>query len=95
MRNDSLDSLFSPHSIALVGASTKLGSVGNDIAKNLLHGGFIGEVFPVNPNATELYGTQCIRFQYVEEHLPREELFMGEPVWERIVGHPRQLGDHP
>ena len=59
MRNDSLDSLFSPHSIALVGASTKLGSVGNDIAKNLLHGGFIGEVFPVNPNATELYGTRC------------------------------------
>ncbi|MEI7749561.1 MAG: acetate--CoA ligase family protein [Candidatus Moraniibacteriota bacterium] len=61
MQNESLDALFSPRSIALIGASTKLGSVGNDIAKNLLHahGGFIGQVFPVNPNATELYGTRC------------------------------------
>jgi len=61
MPNESLDTLFSPRSIALVGASTKLGSVGNDIAKNLLyiHGGFVGQVFPVNPNATELYGARC------------------------------------
>ncbi|HWQ60116.1 MAG TPA: acetate--CoA ligase family protein [Candidatus Fimivivens sp.] len=56
-----LDRLFSPRSIAVIGASTKLGSVGNDIAKNLIHGGFEGPVFPVNPNADELYGVRCYR----------------------------------
>jgi len=59
MKNGSLDRLFSPRSIALIGASTRIGTVGNDIAKNLILGGFEGKVFPVNPKADELYGIRC------------------------------------
>jgi acetyltransferase len=54
-----LNKVFYPKSIAVVGASTKPGSVGNDIVRNLAQQGFAGKVFPVNPKATELYGLPC------------------------------------
>lgn len=53
-----LDFIFKPNSVAIVGASTKEGSVGNDIVKNLSQG-FSGNVYPVNPKAEELYGLKC------------------------------------
>ena len=53
-----LDFVFKPQSVAIVGASTKIGSVGNDITKNLSQG-FSGKVYPVNPRAEELYGLKC------------------------------------
>ena len=54
-----IQSLFEPKSIAVVGASTEVGSVGNDVVKNLIEQKFKGAVFPVNPKASELYGVQC------------------------------------
>lgn len=53
-----LDFVFKPNSVAIVGASTKLGSVGNDIAKNLTRD-FTGAIYPVNPKTEELYGLKC------------------------------------
>ena len=44
-----LDSVFHPQSIAVVGASTRPGTVGNDIFRNLLFAEFNGSVYPVNP----------------------------------------------
>lgn len=49
-------SLFYPKSIAVIGASTKEKSVGNDVVKNLVTQGFAGKIFPVNPKAETLYG---------------------------------------
>lgn len=54
-----IEKLFTPSSIAIIGASTRPGSVGNDIVKNLTGQGFGGDIYPVNPNATELYGKKC------------------------------------
>jgi len=54
------DAIFKPASIAVVGASTKEKSVGNDIVKNLANSGLATEkVFPVNPKAEELFGLKC------------------------------------
>jgi acetyl coenzyme A synthetase (ADP forming)-like protein len=59
----SLYHLLSPQSIAVVGASTKPGSVGNGILKNLVAPdqgvAFSGKVYPVNPKASELFGLRC------------------------------------
>lgn len=52
----SYQALFYPKAIAMIGASRKLKTVGNDIVKNLVTQGFKGEVYPVNPKADELYG---------------------------------------
>lgn len=48
--------LFNPSSIAVVGASAQVASIGNDLVKNLVQGGFKGKIFPVNPKLTELFG---------------------------------------
>jgi acetyltransferase len=46
-----LDSLLKPHSIAVVGASRKTGSIGRQILHQLIEYEYRGTVFPVNPNA--------------------------------------------
>ena len=51
-----LKSLFTPSSIALVGASRDEGSVGGVVARNLLAGGFTGPIWLVNPKAHDLAG---------------------------------------
>ena len=53
-----LDFVFKPKSVAIVGASTKIGSVGNDLVKNLSQG-FAGLVYPVNPKAEGVCGLKC------------------------------------
>lgn len=55
----SLHSLFSPRSIAVIGASTTPGSVGHDIAKNLLESDYSGVVHLVNPKTNTLLGRPC------------------------------------
>ncbi len=46
-----LDAIFSPRSVAVVGASTTPGKVGHDIFVNILKGGYQGTLYPVNPKA--------------------------------------------
>ncbi len=53
-----LDFVFKPKSVAIVGASSKEGSVGNDVVKNLIQG-YTGKIYPVNPKATEINGLKC------------------------------------
>lgn len=52
----SYQALFYPKSIALIGASRKIKTVGNDVIKNLVAQGFSGNIYPVNPKADILYG---------------------------------------
>ncbi len=51
-----LDKLFRPESIAVIGASSRLDSVGNIIMRNILQAGFAGPVFPVNPKYEAIAG---------------------------------------
>ena len=50
--------LFQPQSIAIVGASSREKTVGNDVVKNLVQQGFAGQIFPINPKIDELYGVK-------------------------------------
>lgn len=51
--------VFSPKSIAIIGASRKVGSVGHSILSNILHGGFTRVVYPVNPEAQSILGVKA------------------------------------
>ena len=46
-----LDSLLRPKSIAVIGASRRVGSIGNGMLRHLVESGFTGPVYPVNPTA--------------------------------------------
>lgn len=55
----SLRSVFAPASIAVIGASRTPGSIGRAILDNLIRDGFRGELFAVNPHASEIAGRPC------------------------------------
>ena len=50
----SLDAVFAPNAIAVIGASTTPGKVGYDIFANILTGGYKGTLYPVNPAAKSI-----------------------------------------
>jgi acetate---CoA ligase (ADP-forming) len=54
----SLSNIFTPQSIAIIGASAQKGSVGNSILKNLLSH-YKGQAFPVNLKNAEILGAKC------------------------------------
>lgn len=51
-----LDALFSPRSVALVGATERTGSVGRTLLRNLITNPFGGTVYPVNPKRRNVLG---------------------------------------
>jgi acetyltransferase len=55
-----LDRLFYARSIALVGASARLGSLGRAVHENLRNGGFKGAIHLVNPRHSEIEGHTCV-----------------------------------
>jgi acetyltransferase len=59
MSKNSLDNLFAPRSIAIVGASNKKGKVGTVIADNILKLGYKGKVYLVNPSYKILKLKRC------------------------------------
>jgi len=55
-----LDKLFSPASVAVIGASERAGSIGSVLTRNLVTGGFAGPVWGVNPHYdTTVHGAPC------------------------------------
>lgn len=54
-----VDSLFKPRSVAVIGASSKPHGIGATLLRNLLDGGYSGEVWPVNPKYRQLAGLKC------------------------------------
>jgi acetyltransferase len=53
--------LFKPNSIAIVGASSTKGKVGNMIAKNITSHNYKGDVFFVNPKHTKVLGNKAYK----------------------------------
>ena len=56
---DKLDAIFSPQSVAVIGASTTPGKVGHDIFANILKGGYRGVLYPVNPGARSVLSVRA------------------------------------
>ncbi len=50
-----LDGIFKPKSVAVIGASSRKGSIGRETLHNILVAEFNGKVFPVNPKATVIH----------------------------------------
>lgn len=56
---DSLDALFAPRSVAIIGASSDQRRFGGRPIQYLLDAGFSGGIFPVNPARREIQGLQA------------------------------------
>jgi acetyl coenzyme A synthetase (ADP forming)-like protein len=54
-----LDAVFSPRSIAVIGASRRRDSIGFALLHNLVSNQFSGAIYPVNPTAHAIHSLKC------------------------------------
>ncbi len=54
-----LNAIFSPESVAIIGASNTPGKVGHDIFANILSGRYQGTLYPVNPKAKSILSVKA------------------------------------
>ncbi|WP_093659832.1 acetate--CoA ligase family protein [Streptomyces wuyuanensis] len=57
----SMRRLMQPRSVAVIGASNEPGKIGNSVMRNLVDGGFPGEIHPVNPRADDILGRKAYK----------------------------------
>ena len=55
----SLDAIFRPETVAVIGATERAGSVGRTLMRNLISNPFGGTVFPVNPGRSNVLGIKA------------------------------------
>ncbi len=55
----SLDAIFQPKSIAVIGASNKAGKIGHSVTKNLIDSKYEGPIYPINPSESEVLGLKA------------------------------------
>ncbi len=55
----SLKAIFEPKSVAVIGASTRRGTIGRETLHNILIAEFNGKVFPVNPKASVIHSIKA------------------------------------
>lgn len=58
---EKINALFNPKSIAIIGASERVDSIGFLVLRNIILGGYTGEIYLVNPKYNELEGLPCLR----------------------------------
>lgn len=54
-----MEYLFSPRSVAVIGASKHKEKLGFQIFANIVNGGYKGKIYPINPEATEILGLKA------------------------------------
>ncbi len=56
----SLRHVLAPESVVVIGASRRRGTVGRAIVDNIRGGGYLGQVYTVNPRARQIGGERCL-----------------------------------
>ena len=51
--------IMEPSAVAVIGASAEDGKIGNSVMRNLIDGGYEGDLYPVHPKADQILGHQC------------------------------------
>ena len=56
-----MNRILKPDAVAVIGASNEAGKIGNSVMKNLINGGYQGEIYPVHPSAPEIMGRPAFK----------------------------------
>lgn len=56
-----MNRIMMPKSVAVIGASAEDGKIGNSVMKNLINGGYQGEIYPIHPKASEILGRKVYK----------------------------------
>jgi len=56
-----MNRIMQPRAVAVIGASAEDGKIGNSVMKNLINGGYKGEILPIHPKAPEILGYKAYK----------------------------------
>jgi len=56
-----MNRIMKPKAVAVIGASAENGKIGNSVMKNLINGGYRGEIYPIHPKADEIMGKKVYK----------------------------------
>ena len=56
-----MNRIMKPDAVAVIGASAEDGKIGNSVMKNLINGGYQGQIYPIHPKAGEILGRKAYR----------------------------------
>jgi acetyl coenzyme A synthetase (ADP forming)-like protein len=57
----SMNRIMRPQAVAVIGASSEDGKIGNSVMKNLVNGGYQGKIYPIHPKAEEVMGYKAYK----------------------------------
>jgi acetyl coenzyme A synthetase (ADP forming)-like protein len=57
----SMKRIMQPKAVAVIGASDETGKIGNSVMKNLINGGYQGQIYPIHPKAAEIMGHKAYK----------------------------------
>ncbi|MBI3515179.1 MAG: acetate--CoA ligase family protein [Proteobacteria bacterium] len=57
----SMRRIMQPDAVAVIGASAEDGKIGNSVMKNLINGGYQGQIYPIHPKADEIMGRKAFK----------------------------------
>jgi acetyltransferase len=88
-----LDAIFRPETVAVVGATEKVGSVGRTVMRNLISNPFGGTVFPVNPNRSNVLGIKAyLSVSEVPERVDLAVVVAPAPAVPEIIAECADIG---
>src|SRR3982750_1905117 len=56
-----MNRIMKPDAVAVIGASNEAGKIGNSVMKNLINGGYQGDIYPIHPKADEIMGRKAYK----------------------------------
>jgi acetyl coenzyme A synthetase (ADP forming)-like protein len=56
-----MNRIMKPKAVAVIGASAENGKIGNSVMKNLINGGYKGDIYPIHPKADEIMGKKVYK----------------------------------
>ena len=56
-----MNRIMKPEAVAVIGASTEDGKIGNSVMKNLINGGYKGQIYPVHPKLDNILGYKAYK----------------------------------
>ncbi|EWY39130.1 CoA-binding protein [Skermanella stibiiresistens SB22] len=58
---EKMNRIMKPKAVAVIGASIEDGKIGNSVMKNLINGGYKGDIYPVHPKLQEVLGYKAYK----------------------------------
>jgi acyl-CoA synthetase (NDP forming) len=56
---EAMNRIMRPDAVAVIGASPEDGKIGNSVMKNLINGGYQGQIYPIHPKAAQILGKKA------------------------------------